>query len=169
MPYIPPKYDFQGNKLASQGSTPVASANSAVMSFDDFYKQYTGYSTNPYGIAGKIDNFFTGKTNSAEIAYQNYLADYEYQRNKADTSAANAITFAREDSQIQRLMQDYKAAGLNPYLLLNGGNISGGAVSSQAQRPEYKRGSSKSRSKDKTGEVISSAIKAIALVAMLAG
>lgn len=97
-------------------------------------------------------------------AYSKYLSDFEYQRSMKDTSAANALTYAREDSQIQRLMDDYRKAGLNPYMLLSGGNLSSGVVSSIAQKPEYKK--PKYKDDDRT-KAISSAIRAIAVLAML--
>lgn len=169
MPYITPRYDFQGNSTSPSGSMP-SSAQGALMNFDDFYKQYTGYKVDPNSLGAKIDNFFSGKVTSAKQAYENYLADYEYRRNQEAISAQNALTFAREDSQVQRLMEDYKKAGLNPYMLLTGGNLSSGVVSSQASAPSYKRSSSKSDKSSNEGmKAVTSAIKAIALIAMLAG
>ena len=174
MPYLPPKYDLQGNETGYYpGQNPIktmSSANGELMSFEDYYKQATGYKTSPYSLIGKIDDFFSGKATSAKQAYENYLADYEYKRNQAATSAQNALTFAREDSQVQRLMEDYKKAGLNPYMLLSGGNLSSGVVSSQASAPAYKRSSSKSGKSSNEGlKAVTSAIRAIALIAMLAG
>lgn len=157
------------NYLTAKGSDVApASASDALMNYSDYYKKTTGYNFNPDSLWGKIDNFFTGKESAARQAYENYLSESEYKRNQAATSAQNELTFAREDSQIQRLMQDYKAAGLNPYMLLSGGNLSSGVVSSQASAPTYKRSSYKKEKKSGTSAV-SSAIRAIALIAMLAG
>lgn len=134
----------------------------------DHYQGYGNYlDLNPDGFLGKVRNFFTGQGSSAEREYQNYLAGYEYNKNAKATAAANAETYAREDSQVQRLMKDYAAAGLNPYSLLTGGNLSSGVVSSQAQRPSYKRGSYK-KQKDQKSDIVNSAMRAIMMLAFFA-
>lgn len=172
MPYIPPQYDFHGNSTALTGSNPSVDPNSALMSFEDYYHQYTGHKVNPYGLAAKFDDFFTGKTSSAKQAYETYKAQYELEKNKQLEAERNALTWAREDSSVQRLMADYQKAGLNPYLLLSGGNLSSGISNSQASAASYKRSSEKSKSSingKEAASMVTSAIKAIALIAMLAG
>lgn len=139
----------------------------------DFWR---GLTTWPKLLNSKNDADFGRKAyedyvSNWERNYDYSLAEQEYARNKADVSAANKLTFAREDSQVQRLVEDYKKAGLNPYMILNGGNLSSGVVSSQAASPSYKRSSyKKSKSNDDESlKTVTSAIRAIALIAMLAG
>lgn len=138
----------------------------------DFWR---GFTTWPKLLNMKNDADFGRKAYEDYVAnwernYDYSLAEQEYARNKADVSAANQLTFAREDSQVSRLVQDYKNAGLNPYIILNGGNLSSGVVSSQAASPSYKRSTyKKSKSNDdESAKVVTSAIRAIAAVALLA-
>lgn len=150
---------------------------SSPVSFYDYYNAYgrdhskntswlnTWQDADPYSFSGRLDNFFSGTRKSAEADYQKYLSEYEYRRNSAATELANKQTWAREDSQVQRLMEDYQKAGLNPYALLVGGNISSGVVSSQAQKPEYQRGKFKERD-DKKSSTLGTALKLLAILAL---
>ena len=154
-------HSLTGNSLKN----PVHDISSAAKTFNingpKTFEQYSGIS-DPYSIGSRIDNFFTGKVTSAEKAYQNYLADYEFKRNAEASAKANQETWAREDSQIQRLMEDYQKAGLNPYLLLSGGNLSSGVVSSQSQKPTYKK---KSLEEGKVeSKLMNTAVKVLALL-----
>lgn len=165
MPFMYPKYDSKGNPTAQQPTSAYKQMQLGDNpgSYEQFYKDYTGYGVNPYGLAGRIDNFFTGKQTASAEEYQRYLEAY-------NARIANEQTWAREDSQIQRLMADYKAAGLNPYLLMSGGNLSSGVVSSQAYRRKSPGNSAKSNNSGKKEvSAITSAIKAIAFIAMMAG
>lgn len=129
------------------------------VSFNDFYNAYrrdqapnSPYSyvkQNPYGLTSRIENFFTGQLTSAEKEYDRYL-----------TSKANKETFAREDSAVQRALKDYQAAGLNPYLLVNGGSQVS-SPSSAAQKANHYGGS-----KEKKGSILGTALKLLAILAI---
>lgn len=140
------------NKKAPSGD------NSALKSFEDFYRENYD-NQNPYSLGSKIGNFFSGEVSSAKDAYQNYLSNYEFARNQDAAAQANAATWQREDSAVQRAMGDYQSAGLNPYLLLNGsGGIS--AASSPATKADYKR----ARAQEQESRAVSSAVKVLMLI-----
>lgn len=66
-------------------------------------------------------------------AYEQYVRNLEYQR---------------EDTKMQRLIKDYKAAGLNPWLAMQGG-ISGSSAQSQpVSNTSNLSGGSSAKSKD---------------------
>ena len=145
---------------------------SSPVSFYDFYNAYGAShspgqgkwsDSDPYSFGGWFQNLLHGTRQSAEKEYENYKADWEAYQNNKKTQVANAETYSREDTQVQRLMEDYQNAGLNPYLLLNGGNISGGVVSSQSQYQPYKRASSTKKDESK---IASSALKILAIIAL---
>lgn len=121
-----------------------------------------GRNDNPNSLWNKINNFFTGKVTSAKQSYENYLSNFEFQRNQEAAAQANAATWQREDTAVQRQKADMEAAGFNPYMLYAGSVSS--AASTQAQVPEYKR-SGKLSEKDES-KLAGTALKLLALIVL---
>lgn len=107
-------------------------------------------------VWSKIANFFGGVDSSS--LYQNALTEnnraYEQAmlRESRDYDAfLRSYNADREDTQIQRLVADIKAAGLNPWLALQSGGVSGSSANIAGQGSSSKPGggsSAKSKSDD---------------------
>lgn len=146
--------------------------NHSPESFNDYY--HTNSSSPGFGLTdghaiydpnsalAKIYDFFTGKISSTRQAYENYVADWEFQRNKEQAAYETWLGQQREDNSFQRQAVDIQKAGFNPAMaLISGGSISN-APSSAMETARYKRAS---QSKEKNDDqLLSSALKILALI-----
>lgn len=118
---------------------------------------YTGDS-----FGSKILKWFTGY--DEKQAYQNALTQnnraYELallQESRNYDAYLRNYNAMREDTQIQRMVKDIKAAGLNPWLALQSGGVSGSSAQSQTAG-SYHSPSSGSSAKASTKQGGSSAL-----------
>lgn len=96
------------------------------------------YMTNPELFAQKADEWAKANPQAAatlksqqsdslwDQIWGNFTGRYSKEMASARRAdAKNQVTFAREDSAIQRQIEDAKAAGINPYLMQNAGSGAG--------------------------------------------
>ena len=141
-----------------QTSTPVS-----------FYDYYNAYGQDRYGaknwtkvdpnsFGGRFQNFMSGTGSSAKQQYEQYLAEYEYQRN-----------LKAPQNDVQKAVADIKAAGLNPWLALNGGSMSSAVTASQSASARYEV-RDKQLKGDKSGKassLLGSALKILIMAAIM--
>lgn len=126
--------------------------NTSPMSYEEFYNQEwskmpgTFGDVNPYNPFQRLGDAVTGFGKSTRDKYDNYLAEFDLKRAEEAEASARQWNEYMESTKYQRAVKDLKAAGLNPYLLLNGSgfNASAGAGASSALNTTTSRSSSKS-------------------------
>lgn len=102
-------------------------------SFDSYYNRVGAETSSdgwinasPNSIWAKIDNFFTGKRDSAYEYYQNW---YNQQSLAKQQQYEYELQRALRSTQYQDVIKSMQAAGLNPYAMMSGqfglGNSSG--------------------------------------------
>ena len=110
-----------------------------VMDFNSFYNNY---GRNKYGDwvdadpdhwFTQIANFFTGDVNTARNLYDAYLTNTKNKNEFISAQSARAWDKMIDDTKYQREMRDLQAAGLNPYLLINGNGLSASSYGSSAK------------------------------------
>lgn len=126
------------------------------VSWNDYYQAYKrqyGYEDLPgYNIAGangydfwsRLLDKFDGRVSSAKDAYNDYLTTFN------NTHA------------IRNQMADLKAAGVNPLTAIIGSGVSASASSAQS----YAQRSSEPVKRSKSGSLVSSALKLLAILAL---
>ena len=135
--------------------------------------QYTDSSTGqvnqPHGansFGEKLSDFF-GFTHYDE-SYNRYLSDLDRAYERAATNSARAFDVWFDSTKTQRLMNDIKAAGLNPWLAVQNG-LSVGSSASTAGSGSSARQQKKTSSKSSSLQTIAMSVIATAkLFAMLA-
>ena len=103
------------------------------------------YQSRADSVIGKIEDWFGGG-NSARAAAYRTAADREYEQQA--TNSARAWDEYMQSTYYQRMVEDLKKAGLNPWLALNGGigqtnNVStaGSGSSARYKSEEKQKGS----------------------------
>lgn len=144
-----------------------------------FYDYYNAYGRDKYGannwieagpdsIWAKLQNLTKGDVGAAQSAYDAYLSEYEFRKNSAATAKQNAETYAREDSEVTRLVKDLQNAGLNPWLALNGGSLSN-SYTSEANAAKYDtQKTNNSKSNNNSTNMLTSALKVILFAMIMA-
>lgn len=101
-----------------------------AMSYDQFWRENNSYGTSsPEGqFWNKFLNFFTGEDKRVQGEYEAYLNNLNARNEYLATQSARAYDRLMDDTKVQRMMADYEAAGLNPYLLVNNGGVSVGSA-----------------------------------------
>lgn len=113
----------------------IAAQPEQAMSFDDYWEQNNSYGTssNPDQLMVKFINMFTGEDKRVKREYEAYLQNLNNRNEFNAVQSARAYDKMMDDSKYQRMMKDFEAAGLNPYLLLNNGGISASSASSSSK------------------------------------
>ena len=128
----------------------IAAQPEQAMSMDEYWQQYKqDFYKNSFVKAPehyndlnyKIAKFFGhGAESSFESAYEAYINNLNNRNETIATQNARAYDKMMDDTKYQRMMKDFEAAGLNPYLLVNNGGISAGSIGSGAKADYgYKR------------------------------
>lgn len=104
----------------------IAAQPEQAMSFDDYWKEHNSYGTlsNPDQLMVKFLNMFTGEDKRVKREYETYLQNLNNRNEFNAVQSARAYDKMMDDTKVQRMMKDYEAAGLNPYLLINNGGVS---------------------------------------------
>lgn len=134
-----------------------------AMSLQEYWQSHGGTQdiTDPQN---KFANLFTGKVDKIKNEYDTYL------RNLSDRNEFRAAQSARQyekmmdDTKYQRMMKDFEAAGLNPFLLVNNGGISASSAPSGA-KADYSKDGRKEQQKTDNGRNIALLLIAFARVA----
>lgn len=110
--------------------------------FSTFYNDYmhdlygdawNGHEQSPDHWTQKINNFFTGDADRAKHMYDAYLTNLKNRNEFLSQQSARAYDKMMDDTKYQRMMKDFEAAGLNPYLLINSGGVSASSAPSGAK------------------------------------
>lgn len=118
-----------------------------AMSYDDFYNDYMN-TTHPdwngrypkYGtVSYYIAKAFSRDQKNAESKYQTYLDNLALRNEYNATQSARSYEKYMSDTQVQRAMKDYEAAGLNPYLLVNAGSVGSTSYGGTSIKSSYDR------------------------------
>lgn len=106
-----------------------------AMSFHDWHEQYYGSKgyLDPESLAGRVSNFFDGIGNRERSEYQTYLDNLDRRNEFLSQQSARGYDKMMDDSKYQRMMKDFEAAGLNPYLIVNSGGVSASSSPSGAK------------------------------------
>lgn len=150
-------------------AVPVAEAPEEIMSYADYWKQ-----NNPYGTAAppdqfwmKLINFFSGEDKRVKADYDAYVANVTNRNEAKATQSAKAFEEYMSSTAYQRAFKDLEKAGINPYMLVNGG-ASPSAGSSSSPKASYSHPSIKDDVKSNAGRDIALLVLAVArLIAAL--
>lgn len=141
-----------------------------AISFYDFYNQQgraehgsSWIDADPEHWAAKFGNFFTGRVDKAKHDYEAYLRNLDDRNEFLAQQSARAYDKMMDDTKYQRMMKDFEAAGLNPYLMVNNGGISASSAPSSG-KADYRHGKS-SNNDGLKGRNIALIILALARVA----
>lgn len=116
----------------------------------------------------RIGKFFGGRDqNKFESDYESYVNNVNAENEWKATQSARAWDKYLNDTQVQRLVADIKAAGLNPWLAVQNGISTSGVTSSQ--KADYKYSYKQEEKKADTGRNVALFMLAAArLLAVLA-
>lgn len=145
-----------------------------VLTFDDWLNEThpnTAKAVNQFGgyrgfSLANLYGSMTGEKKRLQEEYQNYqdnyLANLKNRNEYLATQSANAFEKMMDDTKIQRSMNDYERAGLNPYLLINGGSIGAGSVPTSAKADYSTNRSEKKKDESRNKALILLALAKIA-------
>ena len=134
--------------MNSAAQTAAVEQPEEVVDFNTFYKEngFTGTQIDPNNMLSKIANWFIGDVDSAKKMYESYLNNVNIRNEARATQSARAWEEYMDSTKYQRAFQDLEKAGLNPYLLVNGGQ-SLAAGSSSSPKASYSKPSIKDEQK----------------------
>lgn len=150
-------------------AVPVAEAPEEIMSYTDYWKQNNSYRTtsNPDQLMVKFLNLFTGEDKRVKADYDAYVANVNNRNEAKSTQSARAFEDYMSSTGYQRAFNDLMKAGINPYMLVNGG-ASPSAGSSSSPKASYSKPSIKDDVKTNAGRDIALLVLAVArLIAAL--
>lgn len=104
-----------------------------AISFHEWHKKNYGGYLDPDNWMGKLTNFFDGIGDRERSEYQTYLDNLDRRNEFLAQQSARGYDKMMDDTKYQRMMKDFEAAGLNPYLLVNNGGISASSSLSGAK------------------------------------
>lgn len=135
--------------VSSGSAYSVAEQPEQAIDFNTFYRQnnFTGADIDPNNILSKIGNFFVGDVDSAKKQYEAYLSNLNIRNEAKATQSARAWEEYMDSTRYQRAFNDLKAAGINPYMLVNNGAAPAAGSSSSPKASYSKPGVEKSESK----------------------
>lgn len=143
-----------------------------AMDFNEFYNNYGRAKYNgswvdmdPEHWFTKLGNLLTGDIDTAKNKYEAYLTNLKNRNEFVSAQSAREWEKMMDDTKYQRMMKDFEAAGLNPYLLINNGGISASAAPSAA-KASYDMHSMKKAEKN-SGDLKSAAGLATLLLAVV--
>lgn len=137
-----------------------------AMSYGEFYAQQPGSITSDYNnLFVRIGDWLSGHGKKTQDAYQNYLDNLDRRNEFAAVQSARQYEKMMDDTKYQRMMKDFEAAGLNPYLMINNGGISASSAPSAAKGDYARRGKGMSDNKSESGRNIALLLVACARLA----
>lgn len=142
-----------------------------VMDFNTFYNNYghekygdEWIEMDPDHWFTKLGSWFTGDVEKARNLYDAYLTNTKNRNEFISQQSARAYDKMMDDTKYQRMMKDFEASGLNPYLLVNNGGISASSAPSGA-RANYDSHSRNSTSSGDKGRNFALLLLAVAKIA----
>lgn len=134
-----------------------------AMSLQDYWSSHGGTQdiTDPQN---KFANLFTGKVDKIKNEYDTYLRNLFDRNEFLAQQSARGFDKMMDDTKTQRMMKDYAAAGLNPYLLVNNGGVSASSAPSGA-KADYSKEGRKVQQKTDNGRNVALLLIAFARVA----
>jgi hypothetical protein len=122
-----------------------------------------------YGILGRLGNKLFGTNHAAESAAGAYNAEIQNKFNADEAQKNRDFQEYMSSTAYQRMMQDAKKAGINPYYLVQHGSSGesspAGSAASSASSPEY--GDSSGKGKGALASVAATALSLVKLAAIL--
>lgn len=138
----------------------ISSINDYLPSSAKSFHDFSGLAEGGYNLGDRIGNFFGGYVDRKKQDYEMYLQnlntenawklhELDYQRELKAIQDARSWDKMMSDTQYQRMVGDIKKAGLNPWLAVNSGGLSGASVGSSAKANINSGKSSNYEMKDK--------------------
>lgn len=122
----------------------ISSINDYLPSSAQSFHDFSGLAEGGNNLGDRIGNFFGGYVDRKKQDYDIYLQnlntenawklhELDYQRELKAVQDARNWDKMMSDTQYQRMVDDIKKAGLNPWLAVNSGGLSGASVGSSAK------------------------------------
>lgn len=150
-------------KSGSVGLVNGYSSNDAGTAYS--YRTSEGYGAD-YGLFGRIGDFLFGTNRAAENAASAYNSEISNKFNADEAQRNRDFEEYMSSTAYQRMMQDAKKAGINPYYLVQGG--SSGSSSPAGSAASSSGAPSRGSSKRSSGNVAATALAIAKVAAILA-
>lgn len=135
----------------------------AIMSYSQFSNERDLGEAPTHWTAGLAD-WFTGQYSQLKSDYEAYLQNMNILNEAKATQSARAWEEYMDSTKYQRAFKDLERAGVNPYLLVNGG-AAPGVGSSSSPKASYPKASTKDAPKDTKGRDFALILLAVARLA----
>ena len=121
-----------------------------------------------YGILGRLGNKLFGTNHAAESAASAYNAEIQNKFNADEAQKNRDFQEYMSSTAYQRMMQDAKKAGINPYYLVNGGSSGSSSPSGSSASSSGSPNFGSSGNKNVMGNLAASALAIAKLIAIFA-
>lgn len=121
-----------------------------------------------YGLFGRMGDKLLGVNHAAESAAAVYNAEIQNKFNSDEAQKNRDFQEYMSSTAYQRMMQDAKKAGINPYYLVNGGSSGSSSPSGSSASSSGSPNFGSSGNKNVMGNLAASALAIAKLIAIFA-